>query len=296
MNPVQEQFSLNRAALKSNFLSVLALVLLCLAAGCGKKEGKLPTVTFTPLAKQTPVPLGVSTVGQFVEWVATMPVSQVDDVKAQIAAVRFDPNVVDAVAAGLSFRNPGSYGRQLIYLSILGEMQNERALGPLQSYLNSRDCLVFEERVAVQPGPNAPNTSMFDGCAGLKARAVSMIAHLNSEAATAVVSNAIKEHPSRTVRLAAIDAYLYNNGDTPEAIATAKRWAKPDEVKFVGLPRLASDTNRQDFEARLTRFYTEHPEELPPQLVRATTTEKARSHGHPPRTSVNPTVRPPGGK
>jgi len=296
MNPVQEQFSLNRAALKSNFLSVLALVLLCLAAGCGKKEGKLPTVTFTPLAKQTPVPLGVSTVGQFVEWVATMPVSQVDDVKAQIAAVRFDPNVVDAVAAGLSFRNPGSYGRQLIYLSILGEMQNERALGPLQSYLNSRDCLVFEERVAVHPAPNAPNTSMFDGCAGLKARAVSMIAHLNSEAATAVVSNAIKEHPSRTVRLAAIDAYLYNNGDSPEAIATAKRWAKPDEVKFVGLPRLASDTNRQDFEARLKRFYTEHPEELPPQLVRATTTEKARSHGHPPRTSVNPTVRPPGGK
>jgi hypothetical protein len=296
MNPVQEQFSLNRAALKSNFLSVLALVLLCLAAGCGKKEGKLPTVTFTPLAKQTPVPLGVSTVDQFVEWVATMPVSQVDDVKAQIAAVRSDPNVVDAVAAGLSFRNPGSYGRQLIYLSILGEMQNERALGPLQSYLNSRDCLVFEERAAVHPAPNAPNTSMFDGCAGLKARAVSMIAHLNSEAATAVVSNAIKEHPSRTVRLAAIDAYLYNNADSPEAIATAKRWAKPDEVKFVGLPRLASDTNRQDFEARLTRFYTEHPEELPPQLVRATKTEKARSHGHPPRTSVNPTVRPPGGK
>jgi HEAT repeat protein len=164
-----------------------------------------------------------------VEWLATMPASQVEDVKAQIAAVRSDPKVVDAVAAGLSFRNLGSYGRQLIYLSILGEMQNERALGPLQSYLNSPDCLVFEERVAVRPAPNAPNTSIFDGCAGLKARGVSMIAHLNSEAATAVVLNAIKEHPSRTVRLAAIDAYLYNNGDSPEAIATAKRLARPDE-------------------------------------------------------------------
>ena len=95
-----------------------AVVLLCLAAGCGKREGKLPTVTFTPLAKQTPVPLGVSTVDQFVEWVATMPASQVEDVKAQIATVKSDPKVVDAVAAGLSFRNPGSYGRQLIYLSV----------------------------------------------------------------------------------------------------------------------------------------------------------------------------------
>jgi hypothetical protein len=272
------------------------LVLLCLAAGCGKREGTLPTVTFTPLAKQTPVPLGVSTVDQFVEWVATMPASQVGDVQAQIAAVKLDPKLVDAVAAGLSFRNPGSYGRQLIYLSILGEMQNERALGPLQSYLNSRDCLVLEERAAVQPAPNAPRTSMFDGCAGLKARAVSMISHLNSRAATAVVLNAINEHPSRTVRLSAIDAYLYNAGDSPEAIATAKRQAKPDEVKFVGLPRLSPDTNRQDFEARLTRFYTEHPEELPPQLVRVTAREKNRSNGHPPRMSVNPTVRPTGGK
>jgi hypothetical protein len=267
-----------------------------LAAGCGKKEAKLPTVTFTPLAKQTPIPLGVSTVDQFVEWVATMPASQVDDVQAQIAAVRSDPKVVDAVAAGLSFRNPGSYGRQLIYLSILGEMRNERALGPLQSYLNSRDCLVFEERVAVRPALNAPKTSMFDGCAGLKARAVAMISHLNSRAATAVVLNAINEHPSRTVRLSAIDAYLYNSGDSPEAIATAKRRAKPDEVKFVGLPRLSPDTNRQDFEARLTRFYTEHPEEQAPQLVRATAGGKSRSNGHPPRTSVNPTVRPSGDK
>lgn len=273
-----------------------ALLLLCVAAGCRKKEANLPNVTFTPLAKHAPVPLGVSTVDQFVEWVATMPASQVDDVKAQIAAVRSDAKVVDAVAAGLSFRNPGSYGRQLIYLSILGEMQNARALGPLQSYLNSRDCLVFEERVAVPPPANPPKTSIFDGCAGLKARSVAMIAHLSSRDATAVVLTTISEHPSRTVRLSAIDAYLYNAGDSPEAVAIAKQRAKPDEVKFVGLPRLSSDTNRQDFEARLTRFYTEHPEEQAGPLVRATRSVRTRSHGHPPRTSVSPTVRPAGGK
>ena len=148
----------------------------------------------------------------------------------------------------------------------------------------------------MRPAPSGPKTSMFDGCAGLKARAVSMISHLNSQAATAVVLAAINEHPSRTVRMSAIDAYLYNNGDSPEAIATAKRLARPDEGKFVGLPRLSPDTSRQDFEARLTRFYTEHPEELPPQLVRAAAGTRRRSGGHPPRTSVNPTVRPTGDK
>src|SRR5258708_25167323 len=109
--PRRGRFENNGGGHVSNICTWLSMVvLLCLAAGCGKKEGKLPTVTFTPLAKQTPVPLGVSTVDQFVEWVATMPASQVDDVKAQIAAVRFDPDVVDAVAAGFSLRHPGSYG------------------------------------------------------------------------------------------------------------------------------------------------------------------------------------------
>jgi hypothetical protein len=62
-------------------------------------------------------------------------------------------------------------------------MKNERALGPLQQYLNSRECPVFEERAVFHPPVNAPRTSIFDACAGLKAAAVNVIAYINSRAA-----------------------------------------------------------------------------------------------------------------
>src|SRR5258706_14472523 len=103
--PRRGRFENNGGGHVSNICTWLSMVvLLCLAAGCGKKDGKLPAVTFTPLAKQMPVPLGVSTVDQFVEWAATMPASQVEDVKAQIAAVISGPRAVNAVAAGLFLR------------------------------------------------------------------------------------------------------------------------------------------------------------------------------------------------
>lgn len=266
-------------------------MLLCLAIGCDRKEtGKLPTVAFVPLPNRTPVHLEVSTVENFVDWVSTMPSSQVGDVREQVSLVKSDPKVVDAVARGLSFRNLGSYGRQLIYLSILGEMKNERALSPLGDYLYSRECPVFEERIATRPESSAPKMSMFDACAGLKAAAVNMIAYINSQAAKAVVLKTISDHASRTVRLSAMNAYLYNNGDSAEAIAAARQHSKPEEVKFIGIPRLSPDTDPKDFTARLARFYTEHPEELAPQPIRVARRNPKR--GHPDRLSVTPTVRP----
>jgi hypothetical protein len=264
---------------------------LCMAIGCGKKEtGKLPVVPFVPLAKQTPVPLQASTVNKFVDWVSTMPSSQVGEVKEQIALVKSDPKVVDAVAGKLSFRNLGSYGRQLIYLSILGEMRNERALGPLQNYLNSGECPVFEERAAIRSVPSAPKTSIFDACAGLKAAAVNMIAYINSAASQAVVLKTVGGHASRTVRLSAMNAYLYNNGDTADAIATVRKHAKPEEGKFVGLPRLTSDSDPKEFATRLARFYTENPDERPPQPMQVA--RKQPGKGQPGRVSLTPTAGP----
>ena len=89
------------------FVRLCVLGMLCLAIGCDRKEtGKLPTVAFVPLPNRTPVHLEVSTVENFVDWVSTMPSSQVGDVREQVSLVKSDPKVVDAVARGLSFRQP----------------------------------------------------------------------------------------------------------------------------------------------------------------------------------------------
>jgi hypothetical protein len=144
--------------------------------------------------------------------------------------------MVDGVAGKLSFRNLGSYGRQLIHLSILGEMRNERALPPLQDHLNSHECPVYEERGFIQPESAAPKMSVFDACAGLKAAAINMIAYIYSPAATAMLLKTISDHPSRTVRLSAINAYLYNHGDAAQAIVTVRQYVSAGEEKFVGVP------------------------------------------------------------
>jgi len=269
------------------------LVLLCFGAGCkrGKESGELPNIQVVRLPTQSPVPLQVATVDKFVDWVSTMPSSQIDDVKKQIALVKNDPKIVDAVASRLSFNNLGSYGRQLIYLSILGEMKNERAVGPLQDYLNSHDCPVFEERINLrEPAPGAsdePRTSLFDSCAGLKTHAVNMIAYVNSAAAQRAVLNAISEHASRSVRLGAMNAYLYNNGDSEQAIAAVRRRARPEELKFIGLPRLSPETSAKDFADRMERFYTANPDERPPLPTRVVGN---RHNARPPRRSVEPSV------
>ena len=69
------------------------------------------------------------------------------------------------------------------------------------------------------------------------------------------------------LRIAAMDAYLWNHGDTDAAKARLTNIVAKDEVKFVGLPRKTAhmtEAARKDFDQRVTGFYKTYPEELPP--------------------------------
>jgi hypothetical protein len=273
-------------------LCLIAIAILCLSAGCHKKDGdQTPVIKYTPLQLQTPVHLGPATVEKFVDWVSTMPSSQIPDVKEQIAQVASDAALVDAVASRLSPTGSGSYGRQLIYLSILGETKNERAIGALANYLNSPDCRVVESLPPAKVPAGSNNTTYFDACAGLKSAAVNMIAYINSPAARSLVLQAVQNHASRSVRLSAMDAYLYNSHDSLDALALVRRYARRDEVKFVGLPRLAPQYSLKDFSERASRFYEEHPEERPALPIQVTKRTKS-GEGRPDKSSVKPRTQP----
>jgi hypothetical protein len=275
-------------------LCLAGLPILFLTAGCQiKHDDNPPVIQYTPLPTQAPVQLETTTIEKFVDWVSTMPSSQVPDVKEQIAKVASDSVLIDAIAGKLSFDAPGSYGRQLIYLSILGEMRNTRALGPLQAYLNSGDCPVFEERSAVLPVSGSGNTTYFDSCAGLKSTAVNMIAYINTTLARNIVLQAVRSHPSRAVRLSAMNSYLYNNNDSAEALELVKQYARGNEVRFVGLPRLAPQHSLKDFNERVARFYEKYPEERP-QPVPAPAPPKPVKTDLPPHTQ-NPRPTSAGG-
>lgn len=242
----------------------LIVALALLVTGCARanlpSSPSLPSISYVPLPLQSPVPLTAGTIDEFVTWIATMPSSQIADVKQEIAKASTNAQVVDALTSRLSFTHPGSYDQQLIYLSILGQMRNPRALPAINAYVYSRDCPVYEEQVHVPT--QAHDATVFDTCAGLKSQAISMVAFINTTAAQTLVIKAIEGHPSRAVRLSAIDAYLYNNQDSARATAFLLKVARPDDKIFVGLPRLAPQYSLAKFDIAVARFYKAHPEKL----------------------------------
>jgi hypothetical protein len=71
----------------------------------------------------------------------------------------------------------------------------------------------------------------------------------------------IREHPSSSVRFAAIDAWLFQRDDSPEAMAVMTGLARDGDEWAVGLPRWSADTDMGAFHRRVAelaeRFGTE---------------------------------------
>jgi hypothetical protein len=245
---------------------------------------------YASLPVQTPVHLEAATVEKFVDWVVVMPSSQIPDVEAEIAKAASDAALVDAVASMLSFKLPAAYGRRLIYLSVLGQLKNPRAIPALDAYLNSPECPVFEEQRQQGAAAGSPagevRTSYFDACAGLKSAAVNMLAYLNTPAARELVLQAVQSHPSKAVRLSAMNSYLFNNHDSVEALAAVRQRTRKEEMKFVGLPRLAPQFSLKEFNARVAQFYNEYPEErqqpVPAKLPPKPGNAPVEGHAHDP--------------
>jgi len=63
-----------------------------------------------------------------------------------------------------------------------------------------------------------------------------------------------QQHPSRAVRIAAIDAYMWNHGDTAEAAAHIYSALPESDHKYVTRPRFYRGMNREVFPTRLREW------------------------------------------
>jgi len=249
-----------------NQLRWLLLSICIVVSGCGEIERNVQGrsyFSYRLLTAQPPVSLDATTLEQFAKWASTASPRQTDDIIRQIELVTDKPAVIDAIASHLSFASTTTVDDQLTYLSILGQLKHDRATIPLEKYVYSLDCLVFEELRDVQgTAINRSMTSMLDVCAMVKAHAVNMIAYIDSATAQQVVLGAIARHPSRFVRISAMNAFLFNSGDSAIALDTVRRYARVDEQIFVGLPRLDSTISLQEFNQKVHQFYIDHPEQM----------------------------------
>jgi hypothetical protein len=200
------------------------------------------------------------TISTFLHWAANVPVAHRETIRRKIAKIANDDALVMALCDELLALDDIDPVRHFMLLSTLGETRNAVAIPALEK-------LIWHERKTDQhggPTPGYKDISTTDLLAALQARAVEMIAYIGGEEAQNVVFDVLARHPGKAVRIAAIDAYLFNHEDSDAAKEVLRAKVQAADAKFIGLPRFVRGSSRREFDARVEAFYRSNPDERPP--------------------------------
>jgi hypothetical protein len=222
-----------------------------------------PPIYESPTLPLPPPKLTDETIEEFLQWVAAVPVSDAQRIRDAVALARNDDAVHSALLSELFTLPVTDFGRHQLLLSILGELRRPDSTEHLIRFVN----LPGDQVIPLPPQQQGGGlcTSYLNYCAGLQARAVEMLAYLGTSRALEATLQAASAHSSLPVRLAAIDGYLFNHQDSPEAVEHVRASIRQDEAKFVGLPRRDKDSDPDEFQARVADFYKRYPAEVPPR-------------------------------
>lgn len=211
-----------------------------------------------------PERLALDSIERFIVWVASVPVAEAQRVRDAIAPVRDDDVLVGALLGKLFDLPARDFGRHQLLLSILGELGNAKTVEPLARFADLPANAIFETVPATTGDHGGPATTYVPHAVALQSRAVEMLAAIGSSEAFERVLALASQHGSAAVRIAALNAFVYHNGDSAEAMERARAAARPQEARYVGLPRLERGGDRREFEAKVREFYERYPDELPP--------------------------------
>jgi hypothetical protein len=148
--------------------------------------------------------------------------------------------------------------RALVAFALLGEMRSDKGVRCLAALLRHK---------ASPNGPKEVESGVANAILDLQrlqAKAVEGIAYRGSPDADAIVLDTIISHPSQTVRAAAIDAYLWNRGDTPEARLAILQIANANDKQFIDRIRREEGEAAASFNDKLAIYLQQHPEVNPP--------------------------------
>jgi hypothetical protein len=224
-----------------------------------------------------------ASVKAFVAWAGMSAPSEREDARAAIARAGNSADS-DSVARYLCRFAHGALGTDhtlaLLDLAILGELKNPTVgLGCL------RDILWTPLPTEGTPDPELGGFIEVESLATVQAKAVDGLAYLRSAAGDAEVFKAIQSHPSRIVRAEAIDAYLWNHGDSSEAKARLLPLTKEHgEEIFLDRVRKEDGEGAETFDPKLEAFLRLHPELRP--------VEDQQGGANPPKNET-PGVTPP---
>ena len=209
--------------------------------------------------------------GQFITWVEQTPLAQKSNVLAAISAGNNSTNI-SALNSHLDVTSfpITDISDEFMLLAIVGQLRALQSITPL------KNLIWLATPVMTCADGDAGDAGAIDGgdisaldCDGIvRARAAEMLAYIEIAqprfSSLSDVLTIASTHPSVTVRRAAMDAYLFNNGDSADAAATLRSLVQDADVIFVDGNRFTSTMDAAAFDDQLNNFYSIHSDQLPP--------------------------------
>ena len=232
-------------------------ILIVLMAFWGLLES-VPLYAFPSLKKAEEIPLlSPSTLDQFIE-IAVSSTSKTDEqIREAIHNAEKDSLLVDGLIARFKNVRSQDLGRGLVILSILGELGSEQAIYFYRDIL--KDEKEVEEHLTGEYMSDRDILEMY------QTKVIQSLAYIKSELSDSLVLDYIRWHPAIAVRAAAIEAYMYNHGDSDEAKSILKNVLDEDDYVYLDRTRRNKRQSSVEFNKELVMFYDDHPEQIPPQ-------------------------------
>ena len=176
-----------------------------------------------------------------------------------LAGLRQQPNAVAAIASQYGQLPVEAFEKRLTVIGLLGELSRPEVVAPLTE-------------VVWAPLPAAE--AMAEGLSArdleemIQAKAVQGLAYLATPVADDAVRDVIVNHEALHVRVSAIDAYMWNHGDSRETADQLYRLLPAEMHLYVERPRFHRDMDPEEFSRRLAAWREKWSREPTPTPAR----------------------------
>jgi hypothetical protein len=197
-----------------------------------------------------------SSVAAYINWAAASTQRDRETVRRGLAEVKGNRQIGEAFCEYARRARFTDHSRALVTLGLLGEMKGAAGEACFREFL----AMPLPTQGTVVEGEIVERTAL----ASLQAKAVDGLAYLRTPQADEEVLRLAREHPSRVVRAEAINAYLWNHGDSEEAKQALRKRAREDEAIFVDRVRWNTGEKAESFNRKLEVFLKAHPDAIAP--------------------------------
>ena len=219
----------------------------------GETAGPPPSEVLKDYKLHSPPKLSkAADVAAFIDWAAASHVDEAEDVQKVMAGVARNKEVLAALIAEVERVQTTDHPRAVIALGLLGETRSADA----QAFFTA-----FVRRPLPDKGTEIEGEIVEQTLAAqLQGKAIDGLAFINSDSSNKVVTEVAGRHESRIVRAEAINAYLWNHGDSDEARARLAQVVRRDELVLIDRVRRDTGEKADTFDAKLDEFLKKHPE------------------------------------